>query len=94
MRRFHYSWIILFVVFFSIIVAGITRSSSGVFIIPFEQEFGWDRSLISLAIGISLFIYGLSGPFMGAIVQIIGIKRMMLISMGTLMAGLLLTFFM
>nr|WP_241198920.1 MFS transporter [Cytobacillus horneckiae] len=93
-RRFHYSWIILFVVFFSIIVAGITRSSSGVFIIPFEQEFGWDRSLISLAIGISLFIYGLSGPFMGAIVQIIGIKRMMLISMGTLMAGLLLTFFM
>ncbi|NRG44860.1 MFS transporter [Bacillus sp. CRN 9] len=94
MRRIHYSWIILFVVFFSIIVAGITRSSSGVFIIPFEQEFGWDRSLISLAIGISLFIYGLSGPFMGAIVQIIGIKRMMLISMGTLMAGLLLTFFM
>lgn len=94
MRRIHYSWIILFVVFFSIIVAGITRSSSGVFIIPFEQEFGWDRSLISLAIGISLFTYGLSGPFMGAIVQIIGIKRMMLISMGTLMAGLLLTFFM
>ncbi|MDQ0271410.1 MFS transporter [Cytobacillus purgationiresistens] len=94
MRRLHYSWIVLIIVFFSIIVAGITRSSSGVFIIPFEADFGWERSKISLAIAISLFIYGISGPFMGAIVQIIGIKRMMLLSMGTLMAGLAFTFLM
>lgn len=94
MRKLHYSWIILFLTFFSIIVAGIVRSSSGVFVIPFEEEFHWDRSMISFAFGLSLFIYGFSGPFMGAIVQSVGIKKMMLISMGTLMISLILTLFM
>ncbi|MCM3618403.1 MFS transporter [Sutcliffiella horikoshii] len=91
MRKLHYSWIILMVVFVSIIVAGITRSSSGVFIIPFENEFGWKRTEISFAVGLSLLMYGLSGPFMGALVQIIGVKKMMIYSMSTLIVGLSLT---
>lgn len=75
MGKFHYSWIILILVFFSIIVAGIIRSSSGVFVIPFEEDFGWSRVEISLAFGVSLFIYGIAGPFMGAFIQILGIKK-------------------
>lgn len=55
MKRIHYSWFVLTITFFSIIVAGITLSSSGVFIGPFEQEFGWDRSIIAMAFAISLF---------------------------------------
>lgn len=94
MRKLHYSWIILFLTFFSVIVAGIIRSSSGVFVIPFEEEFHWDRSMISFAFGLSMFIYGFSGPFMGAIVQSVGIKKMMLISMGTLMLSLILSLWM
>ena len=38
-KRVHYSWFILIVTFFSIIVAGITMSSSGVFIDPLEKNF-------------------------------------------------------
>ncbi|GIN93015.1 MFS transporter [Siminovitchia terrae] len=94
MRKIHYSWIILCLMFFSIIVAGIIRSSAGVFVIPFENDFGWNRSTISFAFGLSLLIYGLSGPFMGALVQIIGLKKMILISMGTLMVGLFSSLFM
>lgn len=94
MKRIHYSWIILIITFFSIIVAGIVRSSSGVFIVPFEDEFGWDRSIISLAFAISLFLYGISGPFMAALIEAIGLKKMMVIAMSTLLAGILLTFFM
>lgn len=94
MKRIHYSWIILIITFFSIIVAGIVRSSSGVFIVPFEDEFGWDRSIISLAFAISLFLYGISGPFMAALIEQIGLKKMMVIAMSTLLAGILLTFFM
>ncbi|WP_255301626.1 MFS transporter [Bacillus sp. AFS040349] len=93
-RKIHYSWIILIITFFSIIVAGIIRSSSGVFIDPFEQEFGWDRSLISLAFAIGLFLYGISGPFMAALVEVIGLKKMMIYSMITMIIGLLLTFVM
>ncbi len=94
MKRIHYSWVILIITFFSIIVAGIVRSSSGVFIVPFENEFGWDRSVISLAFAISLFLYGLSGPFMAALIEVLGLKKMMVLAMSTLLAGIFLTFFM
>ncbi|MGE7924049.1 MFS transporter [Viridibacillus arvi] len=94
MKKVHYSWIILAVTFFSIIVAGIIRSSSGVFIDPFELEFGWSRPAISFAFAVSLFLYGFSGPFMAAFVEVFGLKRMMLYSMLTLSTGLALTFVM
>ncbi|MCA1032406.1 MFS transporter [Bacillus timonensis] len=94
MKRIHYSWIILIIVFFSIIVAGIIRSSSGVFILPFENEFGWDRSSISLAFAICLFLYGISGPFMAALLETYGLRKMMIIAMATLITGLVLTLLM
>ena len=94
LKRIHYSWVILFIAFFSIITAGIIRSSSGVFIVPFENEFGWDRSTISFAFAISLLLYGISGPFMAALIEVIGLKKMMILAMATLLVGILLTFFM
>lgn len=94
MKKLHYSWLILIVTFFSIIVAGIIRSSSGVFIEPFEQQFDWSRPIISFAFAVGLFLYGFSGPFMAAFVERFGLKRMMVISMGLLAIGLALTFVM
>lgn len=94
MKRIHYSWVILFIAFFSIITAGIIRSSSGVFIVPFETDFGWDRSTISFAFAISLLLYGISGPFMAALIEVLGLKKMMILAMATLLGGILLTFFM
>ncbi|MEK8199013.1 MULTISPECIES: MFS transporter [Lysinibacillus] len=94
MKRVHYSWFILIVTFFSIIVAGITLSSSGVFINPLEKEFQWERSTIALAFAISLFLYGISGPFMAALLEVIGLKKMMLSAMATLIVGITLTFLM
>ncbi|WP_409254245.1 MFS transporter [Bacillus sp. SCS-153A] len=92
--RIHYSWVILFITFFSIIVAGIVRSSSGVFIDPFEKEFGWDRSVISLAFAVGLFLYGISGPFMAALIEVLGLRKVMLLSMATLLTGTMLTYIM
>lgn len=94
MKRIHYSWFILTITFFSIIVAGIVMASSGVFLTPFENEFGWDRPVISLAFGICMFFFGVAGPFMAALLEKIGLKKMMLFSMGTLLLGLLLTYLM
>jgi MFS family permease len=94
LKRLHYSWVILFVAFFSILMAGIIRSSSGVFIVPFEAEFGWERSTISFAFAVSLLLYGISGPFMAALIEVTGIKKMMIYAMMTLLGGVMLTFFM
>ena len=94
MKKIHYSWVILAVSFLAIIVAGIIRSSSGVFIDPFEQQFGWSRTSISFAFALSLFLYGFSGPFMAAFVEKFGLKRMMIGSMTLLTIGLASTFIM
>lgn len=94
MKKFHYSWIILGITFFSIIIAGIIRSSSGVFITPFESEFRWSRPTISFAFAVGLFLYGFSGPFMAAFVEKFGLKNIMLASMALLSLGLGLTFVM
>ncbi|MGX9135657.1 MFS transporter [Rummeliibacillus sp. JY-2-4R] len=94
MKKFHYSWIILVITFFSIIVAGIIRSSSGVFIEPFETEFGWSRPAISFAFAVGLFLYGFSGPFMAAFVERFGLKNVMMASMALLTLGLGLTLMM
>ncbi|WP_077214494.1 MFS transporter [Bacillus dakarensis] len=94
MKRIHYSWVILSVAFFSILIAGIVRSSSGVFIVPFETEFGWERATISLAFAVGLLLYGFSGPFMAALIEVTGVKKMMILAMTTLLVGVLLTYFM
>ncbi|KZN95633.1 MFS transporter [Aeribacillus pallidus] len=94
MKRIHYSWVILIISFFSILAAGIVVSSSGVFLSPFEKEFGWDRSIISLSFGICMLFYGIAGPFMAALLEKWKLKKMILASMGILLAGLFLTFFM
>jgi len=94
LKRFHYSWVILLVAFFSILIAGIIRSSSGVFIVPFETDFGWERSTISFAFAVGLLLYGISGPFMAALIEVIGVKKMMIFAMITLLVGVLLTFIM
>lgn len=94
MRKIHFSWVILSITFITIIVAGIIRSSSGIFIDPFETEFGWDRPTISFSFALCLFLYGFSGPFMAAFVDVFGLKRMMLYSMSILSIGLGFTFIM
>jgi MFS family permease len=94
LKRIHYGWVVLFVAFFSILIAGIISSSSGVFIVPFESEFGWERSTISFAFAIGLLLYGISGPFMAALIEMTGVKKMMILAMTTLLVGVLLTYFM
>lgn len=86
--RIHYSWVIATITFFTIIVVSIVTSAGGVFLTPIEEEFGWNRSIISLAFGLTLFCYGFSGPFMAAIVEKFGLKKMMLISILALIVGL------
>ncbi|GAC1406986.1 MAG: hypothetical protein NVSMB49_26770 [Ktedonobacteraceae bacterium] len=57
------------------------RSTPGVLIVPLEHEFGWSRATISLAVSINLFIYGLSGPFIVALMERFGIRRIMVVAL-------------
>ena len=73
--RMHYGWVVAAVTFLALLSAAGVRATPSVLIVPLEQAFGWTRATISLAISINIFLYGLMGPFAGALMQRIGIRR-------------------
>ena len=84
--RFHYGWIIAALTFLTMLAASGMRSTPGVLIVPLQQDFGWDRGAISLAVSINLVLFGLSGPFAAAIMQRVGIRPVMVAAL--LLVGL------
>jgi len=81
--RLHYAWIVIAVTFVVIVVTAGVRATSGVLIVPFENEFHWSRATISFAIGINLFVYSLVGPFAAAAMDRFGVRRTMASSLAT-----------
>jgi len=88
--RLHYAWVVTSVTFVALLAAASVRAAPGVIIVPIEQEFGWDRASISLAVSISLITFGLGGPLGGTLVERIGPRRALLVGLGAIAAGLFL----
>jgi MFS family permease len=86
-RRPHSAWIVLAVTFFALLAGAGIRATPSVLIVPLEEEFGWTRSTISLAISLNIFLYGLMGPFAGGLMQQLGIRRTTLGALTLLATG-------
>jgi MFS family permease len=86
-RRTHSAWIVLAVTFFALLAGAGIRATPSVLIVPLEEEFGWTRSTISLAISLNIFLYGLMGPFAGGLMQRLGIRRTTLGALALLATG-------
>jgi MFS family permease len=85
--RVHYAWIAL-AVMFTVTMAGVgVRAAPGVIIVPLQRAFGWDVSTISAAVSINIVLLGAVGPFLTGLVDVIGLKRTILVCMATLIAG-------
>jgi predicted MFS family arabinose efflux permease len=85
--RIHYAWVVAGVTFLALLASAGFRSTVGLFIVPFEADFGWTRDQVSLAISINLVCYGLMAPFSAAIVNRFGARRMMMISLAVVAVG-------
>jgi sugar phosphate permease len=90
-NRLHYAWIIVAVTFAATVMIAGVRATPTVLIVPFEQEFHWSRSAISLAIGINLLLYGAVGPFAAAAMDRFGARRTMTLALAATAAGVALT---
>jgi sugar phosphate permease len=89
--RLHYGWIVAAITFVTLLAAAGIRATPGVLIVPLEQEFGWTRASISLAVSVNLVLYGFLGPFSAALVDRLGARKTMVIAMTTLAIGVSLT---
>lgn len=73
----HYGWLVVFVIFLVLLISAGIRNIPGLIIKPLEEEFAWSRSAISFAIGISILMYGLGGPFSGKLIGRFGPMRLL-----------------
>src|SRR5258708_28198027 len=85
--RLHYGWIVAAITFVTLLAAAGIRATPGVLIVPLEQEFGWTRASISLAVSVNLILYGFLGPFSSALVDRLGARPTMTLAMATLAIG-------
>jgi predicted MFS family arabinose efflux permease len=85
--RVHYAWVVVAVMFVVILSSVGVRAAPGVLIVPLEKAFGWNAGVISGAISLNILLFGLVGPFAAALIQVIGLKRTVLLSMGLLVLG-------
>jgi sugar phosphate permease len=83
----HYAWIVAAVTFLTLLVGAGVRASPGVLVVPLENEFHWSRATISFAVGVNIFLYGLVGPFAAAMMNSIGIRRIMLAALAAIGIG-------
>lgn len=60
-----YAWVIVGLAFFALAVAMGIRSTIGLLVRPWEEEFGWDRATVSLTASFGFLAYGLAQPVAG-----------------------------
>ena len=89
--RLHYAWVVAGLTFLVLLATAGVRSAPGVLIVPLEREFGWSRATISFAVSVNLILYGLIGPFAAALMERLGVRLSMVVSMMVVAAGVALT---
>ncbi len=92
--RLHYSWVVASVIVLVLLTVSGIRAASSVLIIPLEQAFGWARDEISGSLAIGLLIFGLMGPFAAALMQRVGVRTVVSVSLAIAAGGAGLSLFM
>src|SRR5204863_3516132 len=90
-KRVHYAWVVAAVTFIALMGAAGFRAAPSVLIVPLQNEFGWNRAVISVAVSINLVLFGLTGPFAAALMDRFGLRTVTVGALITIATGALLT---
>nr|WP_216217105.1 MFS transporter [Amycolatopsis aidingensis] len=85
---------VLVAAFFALVGAAGFRAAPSVLIDPLHAEFGWSRGTISAAVSINMLLYGLFSPFAAALMERLGMRRVVATALLLVAAGSGLTVFM
>jgi MFS family permease len=88
-KKLHYAWIVVGVTFVVLLVAAGMRATSAVMLVPWEEEFGWSRAVVSFPIAVQLMMFGLVGPFSASFVERFGLRRTMTTCLCLMLIGML-----
>ena len=73
--------------FLSLLGAAGFRAAPGALMVPLHQEFGWSTSIMSLAVGINLLLYGLVAPFAAALMDRFGMRQIVCAALSLIALG-------
>lgn len=82
-------WPILAAAFTAFTIGAAMMHSYTVFLVAFVEDFGWSRGETSIAYSVSQMVAGVSSPAVGALVDRLGPRRLLLLGGGLLVLGLL-----
>ena len=91
--KIHPGWIAVAITFATLMATAGFRSAPSVLIVPLEDAFGWSRSDISLAVAINILLFGLVSPFVAALMEKFGIRKVVMLALTTVSFGAFLTIF-
>ena len=77
----YFGWYVLAATIFIGIVTTGAQSSFGVFVVPMEKEFGWDRLTVTLAVSLGALVNGVTQPFLGRVFDVLGARKVILVSL-------------
>ena len=89
-HQIHYAWVVMGVVFLTMLISAAALGLPGVFIPPLSHEFGWSTSQISAALAVRFMLYGLLGPFAAILIERFGLRRVVCSALLMIALGLLL----
>ena len=75
------------VTFLALLGAAAFRSTISLLFEPMESEFGWDRTVVSVAIGVNLFFYGITAPFAATLMERFSIRRVATFALALVAVG-------
>ena len=92
--RIHPAWIVAGITFATLFATAGFRSAPSVLILPLEEDFGWRRDVISLAVAINVLLYGFTAPFAAALMERFTVRKVVMAALFTVGSGALLTIWM
>lgn len=89
--RPHRAWLVAAVAGAAIVTAGTFTTVPGLLHTPLNGELGWERGEIALAASVTMVLFGLTAPFAAALMDRLGIRKVVTGALALLAAGALLT---
>jgi sugar phosphate permease len=89
-KGIHYGWVMMIVVFLTMLISSAALGLPGAFMRPLSKEFGWTTEQISSALAVRFALFGLMGPFAAILIERFGLRRVVCIALALIAAGLLL----
>jgi predicted MFS family arabinose efflux permease len=86
-RRVHWAWWVAGVSFISLLGAAGFRAAPSVLIEPLHEEFGWSHGTISSAVSVNLVLYGVISPFAAALMERLGMRKVVAGALTLVAAG-------